>query len=179
MLRIVVPASAFWDERSLEFIYVKETSLDLEHSLISISRWESKWKKPFFDDDNKTVEEVLDYVKCMTINKNVDPLIYRSLTPENIEEIINYINASLTASRVTHLDKSDKKIIVTSELIYSWMISLNIPFETEKWHISRLLMLIDICSVRNSPQKKMSKEEIMRRNAELNAARRAKFNSKG
>lgn len=179
MLTITVPASEFWDERTNEFVSLKQTVIDLEHSLISISRWESKWRKAFLNDDDKTSEEVIDYIKCMTITRNVNPLVYESLTSKNIEEIIEYINTSQTASTVNHFDEPERRIKVTSELIYSWMISLGIPHEFEKWHLSRLLMLIDICAVRNAPAKMMSKSEIMRRNSELNAARRAKFNSKG
>ncbi len=135
--------------------------------------------KPFLTKDVKTVAETIDYIKCMTITQNVDPLVYNSLTNANIEEINHYIDLPMTATtfREDHSPKSRE--IVTSELIYYWMISLNIPMECQKWHLNRLLTLIRVCNVKNTPPKKMSRRELANRNAALNAARRKKLNSKG
>lgn len=169
-----------WDPVKEEFIQAKTITLQLEHSLVSLSKWESKWCKPFLMNSGLTDEESLDYIKCMTITKNVDPSVYLHLTKENVEAVIDYINAPMTATTFPK-DPNGKtnKEIVTAELVYYWMISYNIPFECQKWHLNRLLTLIRVCGVKNAPPKKMSKGEIMRNNAALNAARRAKLHSKG
>ena len=180
MLRITIPAVEQWDERKQEFVTTKEQTLQLEHSLVSLSKWESKWCKAFLTKQEKTFEETLDYIKCMTITQNVDPEVYNYLTNKNIEEINNYIDAPMTATYF-----SDNKTVkssreqITAELIYYWMIALNIPFECQKWHLNRLLTLIKICNIKNQPPKKRSRKEIMSRNAALNAARRKQLNTKG
>lgn len=180
MLRITVPDTEFWDESRQEFLEVKGQTLQLEHSLVSISKWESKWCKPFLSKENKTLEEILDYVKCMTITQNVDPNVYLALTNENIKEINEYIDAPMTATTFYEEKKTAKsREILTSELIYYWMISLQIPVEFQKWHLNRLLTLIKVCNIKNAPPKKMSQREIMSRNTALNAARRKAMNSKG
>ena len=167
-----------WDERNQQFLSIKVTTIQLEHSLLSISKWESKWNKSFINTKDKTEDELIDYIKCMTITKNVDPNIYVCLTAENIQEIVNYINAPMTATTIRDTGKSNHEI-VTSELIYYWMISLNIPVKFEKWHLNRLITLIRVCSIKNQPAKKMSRGEIMQRNAALNAARKKRWNTKG
>ena len=180
MLQITVPGIELYDEKNQEFIYLKERTLQLEHSLVSLSKWESKWCKPFISKTNKTDEEVRDYVKCMTITQNVDPEVYMRLTTQNYDEIEAYINAPMTATTFKE-GRLGKKSggVVTNEIIYYWMVSLNIPKECEKWHLNRLLTLIRVCNEKNAPSKKMSKSEIMKQNAALNAARRQKLNSKG
>lgn len=181
MLSIIVPlGSEQWDEENQEFIEPKKQTLQLEHSLISLSKWESKWCKPFFSKTAKTDEETLDYIKCMTITQNVSQEVYNHLTPNNIEEINKYIEAPMTATTFSD-DRSNKqnREIVTAELIYYWMISLQIPPEYQKWHLNKLLTLIRVCNVKNAPPRKMSKREIMSRNAQLNAARRKQLSSKG
>ena len=180
MLRITIPAVEQWDEAKQEFIYTKEQTLSLEHSLVSLSKWESRWCKPFLTKQEKTFEETLDYIKFMTITQNVDPEIYRYLTNENINEINRYIEAPMTAAYFSD-EKNSKtnREQITAELIYYWMIALNIPFECQKWHLNRLLTLIKVCNIKNQPPKKRSKKEIMSRNAALNAARRKQLNTKG
>ena len=179
MLQITIPAmNDLWDERNQQFLSIKETTIQLEHSLLSISKWESKWNKSFINTKDKTEDELIDYIKCMTITKNVDPNIYVCLAAENIQEIVNYINAPMTATTIRDTGKSNHEI-VTSELIYYWMISLNIPVKFEKWHLNRLITLIRVCSIKNQPAKKMSRGEIMQRNAALNAARKKRWNTKG
>ena len=180
MLKITIPDTEFWDEKKQEFINVKGQTLQLEHSLVSLSKWESKWCKPFLSKDSKTLEETIDYIKCMTITQNVDPNIYLGLTNENITEINNYIEAPMTATTFYDERKGTKnRETITSELIYYWMISLQIPVEFQKWHLNRLLTLIKVCNIKNAPPKKMSQREIMSRNTALNAARRKAMNSKG
>ncbi len=178
MLHITIPASEMWDGN--EFTSYKEQHLQLEHSLVSLSKWESKWHKAFLSKNDKTDEEMLDYIKCMTITQNVDPETYLRLTVDNVREIHDYINSPMTATTFSN-DKSGKggREIVTSELVYYWMIALNIPFECQKWHLNRLLTLIRICELKNNPPKKRSKRDIMSNNAALNAARRKQFNTRG
>ena len=180
MLQITIPAEEKWDEINEQFIVIKEHTIVLEHSLVSLSKWEAKWCKPFFSKREKTTEEVIDYVKCMTITQNVNPDVYKCLTKENVEQINNYINAPMTATWFS--DEENKKATnrqITSEIIYHWMIALNIPFECQKWHLNRLMTLIRVCDIKNQPKKKRTQREIMSRNAALNAARRKKLNSKG
>ena len=180
MLHINVPGREFFNEKSQEFITIPGASLALEHSLVSISKWESKWHKPFLDTTEKTQEEVLDYIKCMTLTQNVNPDIYSILTTDNMSDINNYINDSMTATTFSESKTtSHKKEVVTSELVYYWMIALQIPFECQKWHINRLLTLIRVCNIKNQPPKKMSKNDILSRNKSLNAARKAKLHSRG
>lgn len=185
MLKIKIEAQELFDNEKQEFINVKEQTLLLEHSLVSISKWESKWKKPFLDtkkNSDKTIEETIDYIKCMTLNSNVDNDVYNFLSEKNINLINNYIKDSMTATTFYNQDSVNKLIsreTVTSELIYYWMLSNNIPIECERWHINRLLTLIRIFSIKNTPPKKMSKNEIISRNAALNAARKKQLHTKG
>ena len=181
MLEITIPATELWDEINEEFIATKEQTLRLEHSLVSLSKWESKWCKPFLSKTNKTDEEMLDYVRCMTLTQNVHDEVYRCLTDDNIRKIYEYIDAPMTATWFND-DKTKKgtsREQTTSELIYYWMIAFNIPFECQKWHLNRLLTLIRVCNIKHQPPKKMSKRDIMSRNAALNAARRNKLHTKG
>lgn len=181
MLTITVPISPEgWDEAKQEFVEPKTQKLQLEHSLISLSKWESKWKKPFLGKKEKTEEETLDYIKCMTLTKNPDPAIYNHFTNENIKAIIDYISDPMTATTFSKNESGgNNREVITSELIYFWMISYSIPVEFEKWHLNRLLTLIRVCSVKNAPPKKRSKRDIMSRNAALNASRRKQLNTRG
>lgn len=180
MLRITVPGGELWDESKEEYVQIKEQTLQLEHSLVSLSKWESKWKKAFLSKQDKTYEETLDYIRCMTVNQNIDPNVYAFLTPENLEEINAYISDSKTATHVYEDETgSPSRETITSELIYYWMIANNIPPEYQKWHLSRLMTLIRVCIRKNTPPKRRSKRELMQRNAALNAARRKNLNTKG
>ena len=180
MLRITIPAAELWDEVNQEFVSTKEQTLQLEHSLVSLSKWESKWNKAFLGKQEKTNAETLDYVRCMTITQNVKTDVYRCLTSENINQINDYIDAPMTATHFSNEQQGGvNRETVTSELIYYWMIALNIPFECQKWHLNRLLALIKVCNIKNTPPKKMSRQQIMSRNAALNAARRKQMNSRG
>ena len=181
MLRIDVPLSTEgWDEEKQEFVNPEEQTLELEHSLVSISKWESKWCKSFLDNKGLSDEETLDYIKFMTLTENVDDDVYTKLTERNITQINDYISAPMTATTFSNT-KGGKggREIITSELVYYWMIALNIPFECQYWHINRLLTLIRVCNIKNQPPKKMGQREIMSRNTALNAQRRAQLNSKG
>ena len=181
MLTITVPISPEgWDEAKQEFVDPKTQVLQLEHSLVSLSKWESKWHKSFYSKKELSDEETLDYIKCMTLSEGINPDVYNHLTRENVKEVMSYISDPMTA---TTFRKEDKRFSsnerITSELIYYWMIALNIPFECEKWPINRLLTLIRVCNIKNTPPKKMSRREIISRNAALNAARKKRLNTKG
>lgn len=179
MLKIVIPGRELFDEEKSEFIEIKSQKLALEHSLVSISKWESKWKKPFLGHEEKTLEQSIDYIRCMTLTQNVDPQIYYCITNENVKEVSDYINDPMTATWFSNQRKGGGREVVTSEIIYYWMIALNIPFECQKWHLNRLLTLIQVCNEKNAPVRKMSKRDILSRNRSLNAARRAKLHTKG
>jgi len=161
------------------FIHIKEQYIQLEHSLKSVYEWESKWKKPFLSKDEKSLEETIDYIRCMTITPKVNELVYNILTQDKITEIYSYINDPMTATTFTKLNKPHSREIITAEIIYYDMIQMQIPFECEKWHLNKLLTLIEVCSRKNAPAKKMSQKEIMARNRSLNKARRAKTGSRG
>lgn len=180
MLQITIPKTEMWDEINGRFIYVKEQTLQLEHSLVSISKWESKWHKPFLSKEEKTNEETIDYIRCMTLTRNVNPEVYNYLTRENFMQINAYIEDPMTATTFSK-DNSSKRSreIVTSELIYYWMLTLTIPPEYEKWHLNRLLTLIRVCNVKNTPPKRRGKRELASERAALNASRRARYNTKG
>lgn len=175
MLKITVPAGELYDPVTETFSYTKETILTLEHSLVSLSKWESKWKKPFLDQQHP-VEQFDDYVRCMTITQNVDPSVYKALTNDIRKRVREYMEDPMTAAvvreNVNNMRPSTK--FVTSDLIYYWMVALNIPFECQKWHLNRLLMLIRITNIEQKPPKKGNKADSARQHHAINAARRAK-----
>lgn len=181
MLYITIPATDGWDSEKEEFVEIeKEKKLQLEHSLVALSKWESKWHKPFFGDEEKSEEEILDYIKCMTITQNVDDKVYDRLTEKNIQEIVDYIHDPMTATTINdRRKKPGPKEVVTAEILYYNMIALNIPFECQKWHINRLMTLIKVCDLKNQPPQKMGRREQMSQQAALNAARRKRLNTKG
>lgn len=190
-LTVKIPAMELYDPEKEEFFNVKETQLTIEHSLYSISKWEAKWKKPFLSAE-KNIEETLDYIRCMTINKNVDEFVYSFLPNTVIDQIQHYIDDPMTATTFGEQPKEQSKTvsktppkkiknkkIITSEEIYYQMTALNIPFECDKWHLNRLITLIRICAIRNAPPKKMGKKELMSRNRSLNEARKRAMHTTG
>ena len=180
MLKINVPPQELFDESTCEFIYLKGQTLQLEHSLVSLAKWESNWHKPFLKKEAKSIEEERDYIRCMTITQNVDPLIYKGLTPDLFSQIREYIDDPMTATWFSENNSGPvNREIITSEIIYHWMFSLSIPKECEKWHLNRLLTQIRVMNIKNSPQQKMSNKDIYASNRALNAARRKAMNSKG
>jgi len=180
MLQITIPPGEFFDERTQTFVNSKEQTLQLEHSLVSLSKWESKWNKSFLSTPQKTFEESVDYIRCMTITQNVDPLVYSSITPDIIKKVTEYIDLPMTATTFRNdNNRGHSSEIITSEIIYQWMISYGIPFECQKWHLNRLLTLIRVCSIKSQPPKRMGKSELANRNRALNAARRSRLHTKG
>ena len=168
MLEITIPEQEAFDESTNRFIKLKGMKLSMEHSLVSIYKWESKWHKPFLHS-TKTNAEVLDYIRCMTITQNVPDDVYYRIPQSEIDKIQAYIEDS----------RKRKREIVTAEIIYYWMVSANVPFECQKWHLNKLLTLLQVISEKNKPPKKMSKSQIAKQYAALNAARKAKLHTRG
>lgn len=180
MLDIIVTGQEFFNDEKQEFIIPKTQTFQIEHSLVSLSKWESKWCKPFLDKKEKTNEETIDYIRCMTVTQNVKPDIYATLSSDIFDKIKEYIEAPMTATWFNERDRAKKaKDIITSEIIYYWMIAQNIPMECQKWHLNRLLTLIRVCSIKNNPPKKMGKKEMLANRKALNETRRAQLNTKG
>jgi len=179
MLKITIPPQELFDEATQEFIYTKSVELVLEHSLVSLSKWESRWKKPFLTKENKTREETIDYIRAMTITQNVKDDDYNHITQDIINQVTDYIDDPMSATIFREEKGSSSREIVTAELIFYWMIAFQIPFECQKWHLNRLLTLIRVCNVKNQPQKKRSRADVLKQNRMLNDARRAKLNTKG
>lgn len=181
MLSVVIPAGEFYSEETGEFFTTKETVLRLEHSLLSISKWESEWKKPFLDrTKDKTYEESISYIKCMTLSQNVDPNVYYAISPKLMSEINDYIADTRSATTINNRGPmSADKSVVTSELVYYWMAANNIPIECQKWHFSRLYMLLQIFSIKQGKEQKMSRHDVMAQNRALNAARKKAMKTKG
>ena len=180
MLTIKIPDTEYYNEEISQFVSVKERTIDLEHSLVSLSKWEAKWCKPFLGKDQKTSEEVRDYIRCMIIDRNVPDNILYALSKQQEKQIADYIDEKMTATTFSDISSASKnREVITSEIIYYWMISLNIPFECQKWHLNRLLTLIRVCSIKNAPPKKMGRNSVLSRNAQINAARKKQLNTRG
>ena len=172
MLELVIFKPEEYDDINNRFIEPKEYVIKLEHSLVSLQKWEAKWGKAFLTKKAKTVEEWVDYVRCMTTTQNVDPEAYKYLTNDHFKKVNAYMNAPMTATTLPKDKCSPNREIVTAELIYYWMITLNIPPEYRKWHLNQLLTLINVCNIKNTPPKKMSKSELLAHHRAVNKARR-------
>ena len=182
VLNVPTETEEIWDPVSNEFVLCNPQKIVMEHSLVSISKWEAKWHKPFLDEGFATQEQLMDYLRCMTITQKVDDVVFKYIaaSPSLMDQITNYISDPMTATWFSE-DKTTKKSRekMTSELIYYMMVAYNIPSDYQKWHLNRLLTLIRICSIKNAPPKKMSKSELRNSNRALNAARRKRLGSKG
>ena len=180
MLRITVPAQEMWDEENEQFVYGDEVTLELEHSLVSLSKWESKYHKAFLTKKEKTAEEHLDYIKCMTLTEDVPDEVYARLTQENVDQIVAYIEDPMSATYYFDDKKqSPSRDVMTAEYIYYCMFANGIPLDFENRHLNKLIAIIKMCGLKNSPPKKMSKSDIANRHRQINAANRAKYHTKG
>jgi hypothetical protein len=180
VLTIVVPGDELFNEEIQEFTTTEDVVVELEHSLVSLSKWESIYEKPFLSLEKKSTEEVKDYIKVMILTPNFPPEVFQKLVDENLGMINKYIDAKMTATWFNDTPNAPRSSeIITAELIYYWMTVFSIPFECQYWHLNRLFTLIKICNVKNAKPKKMSRSELAARNRELNAQRRAQTGSTG
>lgn len=179
MLTIVVPMSEHLNEKTKEFVVVDSVKLELEHSLVSMSKWESFFEKPFLTKEEKTPEEIFWYIRAMTLTPNVPQGVFNNLTDELVAEINGYVSASMTATTFKAEPNRPSRETITSELIYYWMITANIPVQFENWHLNRLFTLIEVCNRKNTPAKKMSRQTAARQQRDLNAQRRAEMGTSG
>lgn len=185
MLKLTIPGIENWDSAKQEFVYSDAVELELEHSLVSLSKWEAQWEKPFLSPDPKTTEETVSYIRIMTLTPDIPPEVYQRLSNDNIIQVNNYLEAKMTATWFNERGRkpgSPKKEIVTAEIIYHWMLAFNIPFDREHWHLNRLITLIKVTNEKNAPAdkgQKMSPKEIAQRNRELNAKRQAAYGTSG
>lgn len=181
MLRITVPAQELFDDETQTFLETESLFIELEHSLVSLSKWESFFEKPFLSDKQKTVEETLKYVEFMILDENVDTSVVSRLSNENLKEINEYISSKMTATWFKDAPgrTAGSREVITAEIIYYWMISLNVPIEYETRHLNQLITLIKVLNEKNQPQKKMSKQEALARQRSLNKARQAQYGTRG
>lgn len=180
MLRIIVPAADFFNESDGKFVDFKEVIVDLEHSLISVSKWESEFGKPFLARGERTTQEIYGYIRAMIVTSGVTPDVLQRLSAQNIEDIQRYIDSPQSATTFGSMpERRGPGETITSELIYYWMVAFNIPFECQYWHLNRLFALVRICNIKNSKQPKMSRNELAQRNRDLNAQRRAQLGTSG
>lgn len=180
MFTVVIPEKEFFDESQMRFVKMEGGSFEIEHSLAAITKWEAKYKTAFLSSVDKTVEESLDYIRCMTITPDVDPDLYYRIDNELMQQINDYIGEKQTATQIRMLPgRKQKPEIITAEIVYYWMISLGIPSEYDRWHFNRLLTLIEVFNAKNGPQKKMTQKDILAQNRALNEARKAKYKTKG
>lgn len=180
MIEVTIPETHMFDDETQEFIDIKQQTIKLEHSLVSLSKWEAKHCKPFLKDDKKTSEEIIDYIRCMTITGGVSAEAYYALSSDSLNKIKDYIYSKQTATKINRKNqRRGGNKTITSEQIYYWMITLGIPFECQKWHLNRLLTLIEVCAVESQPKKKMKTSDIYAQNAALNAARCKRLGTRG
>jgi hypothetical protein len=177
---VKIPGPEYWDPEKEEFINDKGWTFTIEHSLVSLRKWEAKYKKPFLTKEPKNYEELVDYIRFMTVTQNVNPEAYKHLTKKQFDEIQKYIDDPMTATWFSGEKKGGLRgSVVTAEIIYFWMIAQNIPFECQKWHLNQLLTLIKVCNAKNSKPQKMGTKEMLSQRAALNAARRKRLGSRG
>lgn len=181
MLQLTVKGGQVYNEATNKVVTVKGQTLQLEHSLVSLSKWEQKWKKPFLNNNEITNEMSIDYIRCMTLTQNVNPDLYNYLTEENLKAVRDYIDDPMTATWFRNQNKRPNRDIITSEIIYYWMITFGIPLDPcQKWHLNRLLTLIRVCDEKsNTGRKKMGKKDSAAQYKELNAMRRARMGTRG
>lgn len=181
MLQIEIPKVELFNEETEEFSSIGGITIQMEHSLVSLSNWESKWHIPLLGKEDKTKEQMLDYIRCMTLTEGVDPITYQYLPNSLFSKIVDYIHDPATATTIHSIQKTvgGRRETITAEIIYYWMVTLNVPGEFETWNLNRLFTLLSVISLKNSPPKKMGRREAAQWRAEQNAKRRAKYHSKG
>jgi len=179
-LTVTFPGRDLYDQESGKFITIEKTMVTLEHSLISVAKWESKWKRSYFIKEPMTLEQSIDYISCMCLTKNIDPKIFRTMDKETAQKISDYIADPMTATTINRRNKRPSRKIITNEVIYFWMCNFGIPFDPcQKWHLNRLMTLIDVAAAEEAGEQKMPRREMLQQRAMLNAQRKAKYNTHG
>ena len=180
MLKLIIPEVELYDEKLEEFSYIRGQTLTLEHSLVSLAKWESKWEKPFLTKEPMTTDQIIHYIGCMLITQNVNPILIKQVAKFHLKEIYTYMELPMTATTFRRSEaRWVQREIITAEIIYYWMTVFNIPIECQKWHLNRLLTLINVCNEKSKPKKKMSSAAILKRNHELNRSRLKALGTKG
>lgn len=180
MLTINLPNVELFDEQTLKFVEKKAVTFDIEHSLVSLAAWESKWEVPFLGEETKTTEQTIDYVRCMTLTPNISSDVYEHLPNSVLKQVNDYIVLKMTATWFLQTSRGFvKKSVITAEIIYYWMISLEIPFECQYWHLNRLLTLIQVCNEKNAPPKKTAPGDLLAQRKALNEKRKAEHKTTG
>lgn len=179
MLSITVTTLEKFDEANSLFVEPETYDLELEHSLVSLSKWESVVEKPFLGGTEKTAEETFLYIELMNRTPKIPRGVFRELSSQNYDDINQYVNAKMTATWFAKEESKKKQEVITAEIIYYWMISMNIPFEAQHWHLNQLLTLIRVCNQKNAPPKKLGRRGLAQRNRELNAQRKAQLGTYG
>jgi len=180
MLKLIISGEEHFNDDTEEFLTVGDIELELEHSLLSISKWESKTEKCFLGDEPQTNEELLFYFECMILTPGDHTNTISMMSEANILEINDYVNSKQTATTFGEMpERRGREETISAELIYYWMVAFTIPFECESWHLNRLFALIRICNIKNAKPKKMSRHEVASRNRDINAQRKAQMNTSG
>lgn len=185
MLKLVIPALELFDEKNNLFINQDEVTLELEHSLVALAKWESKWEKPFLGSDEKSTEETLDYLRCMTLNPDVPPEVYRRINDDHMAQVNKYLEAKMSATWFTEPKVSGNAPVrrsretITAEIIYYWIVALQLDWEVQHWHLNRLFTLIKVCNQKNAPEKKRPKRDMVAERQRLNAERKAAMKTQG
>lgn len=181
MLSIIVPGREFYDEESELFVTVGETQLELEHSLVSLSKWESRWEKPFIGNAEKTTEQVTSYIQFMCLTPDVPPEVFDRVSNENLQEINDYLNSKMTATWFSADETATKgpQEVITSEVVYYWMITMNVPMECQHWHLERLFTLLKVIQLKSAPPKKRNRADVAAQRRALNQKRQQEFGTKG
>lgn len=180
MLKIIIPEKEKFDEAHSRFVKMEGGTFEIEHSLAAIAKWEAAYSVPFLLSSQKTLEESLDYIRCMTVTPDVDPALYTRIDNAVMKQINEYIESKQTATTIKRIgNKRASREVITAEIIYYWMIAMGIPSEYDQWHLNKLLTLIEVCNTKNAPSKKMKQKDVLAQNRALNEARRAKYNTRG
>jgi hypothetical protein len=179
ILKVPLSEEEFFNEETHEFEDGETFTLELMHSLASLSKWESKFEKPFLTSVEKTFEETMYYIEAMTLTPNVPPEIYLKLSAQNMLDIKNYIDAKMTATWFKAEESKRPSETITAEIIYYWMISLNIDLEWENRHLSRLMTLVQVINEKNKPPQKLSPRAAAAQQRKLNAERQKQLGTKG
>lgn len=183
MLKLILPKVENWDSKKQEFVYDQEVTLELEHSLVTLSKWESKWEKPFLGPEIKSTEETIDYIRCMTLTPDVPPETYHRLSSTHFTQVNSYIDSKMSATWFNEAAGAGKasrsREIITAEIIYYWLDEFKINWEAQHWHLNRLFTLVKVHNQKNVPEKKMSRRDMLSERNRLNAQRKTEMKSQG